>query len=85
MKLTPTQAQSLAKTLAEENGETVPAPLPLAVRAKLERAEEDIRTAVQMMRERDHTENATDLLRTLKHLQAWTQRDGWLDFIGVPR
>ena len=52
-----------------------------AIRAKLERASEDMRTACQMLRDHDHPENADELMRTVKHLRVWTRRDGWLDII----
>lgn len=65
--------------------ETEIAAPPRAVRAKCERAEDDLRTACALLREAGLAQNADDLMRTVRHLRVWTQADGWLDCIGVPR
>lgn len=52
-----------------------------AVRSQLRQSEDKLRTALVILRKAGWEENANELLRTLKHLQVWTQKDGWLDFL----
>lgn len=60
-----------------------PAILP-AVRAQIEQAEEKLRLACQLLRQNGWPENADELIRSVKHVRVWTQKDGWLDCLARP-
>ena len=84
-RLTPAETLALSARLRAEAGEPEPARVPKAVRIKLDSAEEDIRVAMQIARERGFIETADMLLRVLRQVQGWTGRDGVLDYLGVER
>ncbi|EEX09612.1 hypothetical protein SL1157_1656 [Ruegeria lacuscaerulensis ITI-1157] len=52
-----------------------------AVRSQIEQAEEKLQVACRLLRENGWPENSDELVRSLKHVRVWTQRDGWLDIL----
>ncbi len=52
-----------------------------AVRSQIEQAEAKLRVACRLLRENGWPENSDELVRSLKHVRVWTQRDGWLDIL----
>ncbi len=52
-----------------------------AVRSQIEQAEAKLQIACRLLRENGWPENSDELVRSLKHVRVWTQRDGWLDIL----
>ena len=55
-----------------------------AVRCQLRQAEEKLQISCKMLRENGAPDSANDLLRTLKMVRVWTQKDGFLDYLEKP-
>jgi len=55
-----------------------------AVRVPLVQAEEKLRIACRLLRDNGFPESSDELVRDLKHLRVWTQKDGWLDYLDRP-
>jgi hypothetical protein len=51
----------------------------VAVRVQIQQAHEHLLTACTILRTNGFPENADELMRSVKQVQVWTQRDGWLD------
>jgi uncharacterized protein (DUF2461 family) len=65
--------------MADPNFDCIP-----AVRTQIEEGLEKLRTACTIMRRNGLTENADELMRTVKHGFVWVQEDGWLDCLEKP-
>lgn len=50
-----------------------------AVRVQVEQAVDHLRIACTLLRTNGWPENADELMRSVKHVQVWTQKDGWID------
>ena len=50
-----------------------------AVRVQVEQAQEHLVAACKILRTNGWPQNADDLMRSVKHVQVWTQKDGWID------
>lgn len=55
-----------------------------AVRVQIEQAHEHLVTACKILRTNGWPTNADELMRSVKHVQVWTQKDGWLDALQRP-
>lgn len=60
-----------------------PSILP-AVRSQISQAEEKLVIACGLLRKNGWPQNADDLMRSVKHVQVWTMKDGWLDCLMKP-
>lgn len=50
-----------------------------AVRVQVEQAQEHLVTACAILRTNGWPDNADELMRSVRHVRVWTQKDGWLD------
>lgn len=55
-----------------------------AVRVQVEQAREHLVAACKILRTSGFAQSADELMRSVKHVQVWTQKDGWLDALERP-
>lgn len=81
MSRTMASVAAQAKRLHGSNSRSLNYDAIKAARAKCEEAEEKLAIACSVLRANGWPENANELVRTLRHLRVWTQKDGWFDIL----
>lgn len=52
-----------------------------AVAIQIEEAQHHLLTAAALLRTNGYPESADDLMRSVRSVRVWTQRDGWLEYL----